>query len=193
MRGLSSWFRVLVANILGFCLLVFAQSDPRAVGQRWANLGPEESELPLRIGRRMQLLVDNEILSDFHYVRRVMGQVRKHSGNPVLQADRPWERHAASGGGLQVASALYDSADGLFKLWYNILQPQAFGGSGVAYATSRNGVAWSKPNLGLVEFGEEKDNNLCRLDPFGTLVRGLQLIRDSRPRPETQRYLVIGV
>src|SRR5947199_2452240 len=62
-----------------------------------------------------------------------------YPGNPVLKADREWEGTSAMpfSGGL-----FYDPSDHLFKVWYSST-------GGMHYATSRDGVHWDKPDLGV--------------------------------------------
>ncbi|NWG14342.1 MAG: hypothetical protein HXY20_12500 [Acidobacteria bacterium] len=181
------FLRAATRLALGICVLAPASSQ--SWPQEWVSLGPQESETPLRIGRQAQLLMDNHVLCDWWQVRRVLGPVRKHSDNPVLQADRDWERHSAKYLGVQPTAAIYDEREQIFKLWYTVLQPE---GGGTAYATSSDGIHWTKPILGLIEFAGTRSNNLCRLEPFGRLVRGLRLVQDPRERSPDRRYLAIG-
>jgi hypothetical protein len=48
------------------------------------------------------------------------------------------------------------------RMWY-LANAQA-GGLRVCYATSKDGFTWEKPNLGLVEFNGNKNNNLVDFD-----------------------------
>jgi hypothetical protein len=181
-------FQALAACIASVVLI--AGDGPQS--PRWVKLGPTPSEPALRIGAQKQLLVDNEILCDWYDVRRVLGKVRKHPDNPILQADRAWEKNSAQTWGVRPNAALYDSQEGVFKLWYTIFQPEDQG-AGVGYATSRDGIRWEKPELNLIPFGGQKQNNLCFLQPFGTVVRGLSLIQDDRQEAPDRRYKAIGV
>ena len=56
---------------------------------------------------------------------------------------------------------LFDPKDGLHKMWYSLWgakeQSQI-----LAYATSRDGVSWVKPSLGIIEYKGTKDNNIIR-------------------------------
>ena len=56
----------------------------------------------------------------------------------------------------------------------------------VAYAESVDGLAWTKPNLGIVDFGGNKRNNLVGL----TSLEGV-VFRDPNA-PEAERYAWIG-
>ena len=52
---------------------------------------------------------------------------------------------------------MYDDDFGLYRMWY-----QGYGGSPytACYATSRNGIFWERPNLGVVEHNGSTDNNI---------------------------------
>ena len=59
-----------------------------------------------------------------------------------------------------------------------------------AYAESEDGVKWTKPNLGLVEYGGNKNNNLIRTDPANLGLINLKVLADpDEPNPE-RRYKI---
>jgi hypothetical protein len=51
---------------------------------------------------------------------------------------------------------------------------------GICYAVSRDGIRWEKPNLGLVEFRGNKENNLIWRGPHGAGV--FKDLRDPNPK-----------
>lgn len=58
-----------------------------------------------------------------------------------------------------------------------------------AYAESDDGVKWVKPNLGLVEFQGNKNNNLILMDPpLGTV--NLKVLADPEDRNPDRRYKI---
>src|ERR1043166_6800674 len=71
---------------------------------------------------------------------------------PVLSADRPWEARMIS-----FYTTLIDE-DGKLRLWY--ICRDAENHPNVAYAESRDGINWTKPNLGLVVYRGSRENNL---------------------------------
>lgn len=153
------------------------------------RLGPLEAEPPLRFGAQWQLLVDTWLLSDWWRLRRIQEKVSKHPGNPILQADQPWEQGESEVPGTHTAAAVYDEKDDLYKLWYSIqTRPH-----GIGYAVSRDGVNWTKPDLGLVEFGGTTHNNVCRLDPAGKPLNGLHLVQDARGDERERRFKGISI
>ena len=111
------------------------------------------SSVPLRAGQR-QLFLDDFILGDVHQVTRVIHQPRKYEGNPVIRADR-----ATDGKSIQVRTApSWDDREKLWKVWYFRLGDDHGGGAG--YATSKDGIHWDKPALGVVEISGNRENNV---------------------------------
>ena len=64
--------------------------------------------------------------------------------NPLVRADRPWEGWRISIYG----TVLYDQDEQRFKMWYTTDESDDFPNYAVAYATSRDGIAWEKPLVG---------------------------------------------
>lgn len=99
--------------------------------------------IPISVGR--QLFVDDFLIAQTS-LARIFHRARKHAGNPILRAETALE-HATglpaacpkSGGGW------WDPADRLFKMWY-----EASWLGTMAYATSRDGLHWERPNLDIV-------------------------------------------
>lgn len=97
--------------------------------------------IPIDLGR--QLFID-DFLIETHTLRRVFHLPQKYQGNPVLSPETPLELQGeyddsavVKGGGLW-----WDPARGVFRLWY-----EAGWLTTVAYATSKDGLQWDRPNL----------------------------------------------
>ena len=108
--------------------------------------------VPLKIGKQKQLFVDNYIVEQMDGVHKTLNQPKKHPGNPVLTPDRPGEGNRAH----MYGSVIYDRQAKLFKMWYWTGVGSTMSG---AYATSKDGIHWDKPDLGLVQFQGSKRNN----------------------------------
>lgn len=95
----------------------------------------------------------------------------------VIRPDKPWE---------QLMISFYLTArdeEGKLRLWY-ICRDKA-NHPNVAYAESRDGVQWTKPNLGIVDHEGSKDNNLVGLSSLEGVV-----FRDPNA-PEAERYAYV--
>ncbi len=116
----------------------------------------------LSIGRQKQLFVDDYIIEEMDKVSQVLNPVTKYPGNPVLRPDRPWEGiHTYLYG-----AVIYDDDEDLFKMWYLGGGPERTGG---CYATSKDGINWQKPELGLVDFQGSKMNNCINWFALGMI------------------------
>lgn len=153
----------------------------------------------MNIGTRKQLLVDDYVVEDTWNLERRIIRPAKHHANPVLVADRPWEHSNRPGQrnkGLHGNSVLYDADEGLFKLWYNSSHFVHWNGPEdntytywIGYATSRDGLVWEKPDVGLFEFGGSTANNVVLTGEWWATC-GTVLKEDREPDP-ARRYKLL--
>lgn len=101
--------------------------------------------VPIDVGR--QLFVDDFLIEDTT-LKRVFHTATLHPAGPVLRPEKPWE----IGSGDAKPSAMvfsdgvwYDPTERLFKAWY-----MAGFCTGTCYATSPDGIRWTKPALDVV-------------------------------------------
>ena len=129
--------------------------------------------------RDRYLLLDSRIIEDTENVHLTVGTVQKDENNPLFKEDKPWEPRFDN----PYCSVIYDEEEGIFKCWYSIFIKSGgydgFPGEGlpsdqrawvewrkgerdfgVCYATSKDGIHWEKPELGLIEFEGSKENNI---------------------------------
>jgi hypothetical protein len=100
--------------------------------------------IPIDMGR--QLFVD-DFLIEFTNLKREFHTAKKYEGNPILKPETELEMGA---NGLPVAcpkdgGVWWDPKDNIFKMWY-----EAGWIGTMAYATSRDGINWERPNLEIV-------------------------------------------
>jgi len=94
--------------------------------------------IPIDVGR--QLFVDHFLIDETD-LRRTFHDAEYYPLNPVLQADQPHEFVEGVGKAMPFSDGIfYDPADQLFKAWY-------YSANSTNYATSPDGVKWTKPNL----------------------------------------------
>ena len=102
------------------------------------------------------LFVDDSMVAKSAGVKRTFHSVTKHPANPLLKPDREWESQYCIYG-----SVMYDREAGLFKMWHYGGIVDAVGPY-VMYATSKDGVQWNRPALGLFEVPNRKvENNIA--------------------------------
>lgn len=135
------------------------------------------------IGNRRELFVDHELVESLDGVSLRLHQPR--NAGPAIQFDRPWEGKFSA-----YATVLDDN--GLFRMYYRGL-PEAGGkvDAVTCYAESRDGVNWTKPNLGLFEIQDTRDNNVVIAK--NAHARGFSPFIDTRPGvPANERYKAIA-
>lgn len=136
-------------GLLSLLLLLVAVP---ALGQEKGNeagllVGPSN-------GPWRRLLLDATVVESQQGTERLFHAAQKYPKNPLLTADRPWESNAQGGGPALLGTVLAD--DGVLRMWYQCFTGGYFNG----YAESKDGLQWTKPNLGLLPFDGSKDNNL---------------------------------
>jgi len=82
----------------------------------------------------------DDFLIEHTTLARTFHQAQYHPSSPVLQSDQKWET-----GAMPFSGGIWnDPRDGLSKIWYQGVRKKA-----IAYATSRDGLHWEKPDPGI--------------------------------------------
>ena len=147
------FFRTVpLAALLFSCLL-----SPRS------NAG-EQSHDAIDIGSRKQLFLDERLIASSRGVRLEMNTPYVMR-DPVLVADRPWEK---PGDAFVCSYSSVMRVDGKTRLWYHVnkleFRPQPVGfvvtDKWLAYAESKDGIHFTKRKLGLNEYQGNRANNI---------------------------------
>ncbi len=144
------------------------------------------------------LLLDNRNVEIAKNVALKLGVPTKHPANPLMIEDKPWEKRYDNFYG----NVVFDNEESIYKCWYSpfVVAHSARGMSlphrkktpyeghesqemAICYATSKDGISWKKPSLGLVEFEQNLDNNLISRGPHGTGV-----FKDSHAEKTSRQY-----
>lgn len=155
-------------------------------GPVWLPLEREAHD----VGSRRELFVDRLLID-----RMDGASLRLHSPQPretVLRFDRPWEG-AFSG----YVTVLHDPRDPgrTFRMYYRGLPVSGKDGSThevTCYAESRDGIAWTKPDLGLFRVAGTRRNNvvLAGQAPFS---HNFSPFLDTRPGvPPDERFKAVA-
>ncbi|WP_203329059.1 hypothetical protein [Candidatus Laterigemmans baculatus] len=112
---------------------------------------------PVAIGSRLELFVDDFLIAE------QIGDVQQHLHQPtarevVLVTDEPWE------GNTSAYYTMFQDGD-LYRMYYRGSHADEKTQRGThpevtCYAESRDGIHWTKPKLGLVEYEGSKANNI---------------------------------
>ena len=145
-------------------------------------------------GRVVLLAIDDQSLPLRENVVQFMSRPRCRP-QPVLSPDKD-NPHAPD----QVAAHFYGAVlhdQGKFRMWYYAVGMREPGDARrpdlqnltqgpVCYAESQDGIIWTKPSLGQVEFRGRKDNNAIALPDARIL--GVYVMRDDDDPDPARRY-----
>ncbi|MBI4581097.1 MAG: hypothetical protein HY718_15440 [Planctomycetes bacterium] len=127
---------------------------------------------PITVANRRQLFIDQRFLPEARGVElRVHKPIK--TGEMTIKPERPWEQ----GGIGPYSSVSHDDAG--YHMWYHTMTTvQWHTGEGrgcICYATSKDGIHWERPDLGVAEFDGSKQNNIV----MGFGAAGLKLGQDG--------------
>jgi hypothetical protein len=130
-----------------------------------------------------QLLVDDYPVLIKTNVVRTYHPFQKYAGNPVLVAEYPWEDLVYLYG-----TVLPNETRTGYRMWYHTLRPDDTNNDGSLelYATSTDGIHWTKPILNLRSWHGSTSNNMYFTRPTaGGITSVMQTPSDPAP---TQLY-----
>jgi hypothetical protein len=143
--------------------------------------------MTLEIGTRRELFIDAHMIGQMSGTRLQLH--RPASGGIALRFDEPWARSSAGYG-----TAIADGDR--YRFYYR----KTFGETGnddgrsqvTCYAESRDGVVWSKPDLGLYEVAGTRENNVVYAG-LGPASHNFCPFVDLKPDvPPSERYKALA-
>ena len=140
------------------------------------------ADAPTTLGAKHELFLDDALIAASRNVVRRVHAAEKHPGNPLLRPTEPWEGDAA----ILYGSVLREGDK--YRMWYHA-------SGSIGYAESRDGLAWTKPRLGVVRI-DGRDTNLVLQRGAGAGEPGafpyfyelFGVHRDDRDTDPTRRY-----
>jgi hypothetical protein len=145
---------------------------------------------PLRIGSDLQLFVDEYLIESLRGATLKMHEPR--SAGKAIAFDQPWE------GNVSAYITIFRDGDKVRMYYRGASDPAYSSGAGhvpkhsevTCYAESPDGLAWSKPKLGLHEFNGSEANNIVWT---GAGAENFSPFKDANPRaPASQRYKALA-
>lgn len=147
----------------------------------FAPLAPGETAMD--VGTTLQLFVDERLIDRVDNAALKLNPPRP--GEVALHMEKPWEGVTSS------YPCVIKDGD-RYRLWYRVSsegQPKNW--NMTAYAESADGIQWTRPSLGIVEFQGSKDNNIVWPTP-GHSGHNLCVFLDGNPAAaNSERYKAI--
>jgi len=167
----------------GLAILAFAA----CLAAAFLLVGPLLAEDPLPIGSRLELFVDDYLIEELTGTAKQ--QLHKPvPGEVVLVTGAPWEGNTCA------YYVIFRDGE-LYRMYYrgshfDTATRRASHPEFACYAESRDGVHWTKPELGIVEFDGSKQNNIVWQ---GVGSHDFTPMKDARPDcPAEARYKALG-
>lgn len=141
---------------------------------------------PIALGQRRELLVDDHLIAKMEGVTLTLHKPQAH--DVALVCDAPWEGNTSG------YFTLFQDGD-LFRCYYRGTHYDEATKKGghretTCYAESRDGITWTKPKLGLVEFNGSKENNIILT---GEGCSNFAPFKDTHPNcPPESRYKALA-
>ena len=117
-----------------------------------------------------QLFVDDYLIAAKKNVVRQYHPFEKYRGNPLIVADKSWEADCVN------ACTVMPQEDGsgfrmYYYCWTEDKKTKKRSASFMCYATSKDGLKWEKPNLGLYQWDGDgtKNNNILPDGPASVM------------------------
>lgn len=145
---------------------------------------------PVEIGTTPQFFIDDHIVDNRWSLRpkreevvRVFHVPKKHERNPLIV------------GGCGHPCAAREVDTGLFKLWYQTSiwtrgEDENKVAYGIAYAESKDGLSWTRPELGLHEWKGTKANNVVWKGNADFRASGQQILQLPESARRGFRYIM---
>ncbi|MCZ6678599.1 MAG: hypothetical protein O7E52_15290 [Candidatus Poribacteria bacterium] len=147
-----------------------------------------QTDAPIEIGNRLELFVDDYLIDEISGATRTL-----HAPQPQEVAcvhDNPWEGSSSG------YKTVFQDGD-LYRMYYRgshvIYTPDGYHDPHpqvVCYAESHDGIHWTKPELGLIAFDGDKQNNIIW---EGVGAHNFAPFKDANPdcKPD-EKYKALG-
>ena len=132
-----------------------------------------------------ELFADNYLLDKLYNVESRLGT--PVSAGSVIKFDKSWE------GRFCAYVSVIDNGN-KFAMYYRGVGSAGDAANQVTcYAESKDGITWTKPNLGLFKVNGTLDNNVVMLGDAKQSTHNLSVIYDKRPGvPTGEKYKAVG-
>lgn len=141
---------------------------------------------PIDIGTRRELFTDDFLIEELSDLSQVLHSPRDEG--ITLKFDKPWE------GKFSAYATVIKNGD-LFQLYFrghDVHGPDGSDSEVTAYAESKDGIDWTKPNLGLIEHNGTTENNIV-LAGHAPVSHNFSPFLDANPEAKQDaKYKALG-
>ncbi|MEZ6047618.1 MAG: hypothetical protein R3C11_18970 [Planctomycetaceae bacterium] len=140
----------------------------------------------LEIGDKRELFVDDYLIDSLNGVHQQLSTLRDEG--PVLKFDNSWE------GAFCGYVTIIQDADQYLCYYRGLPNAGQDGNDSECYclAVSKDGINWSKPNVGIYEYGGSKENNIV-LGHHAPETHNFAPLLDSNPNVKSdERFKALG-
>ncbi len=160
--------------------------------------------------REKYYVLDSRVIAASDNAKLEVGTVKKHKANPLFVEDKAWEMRYDN----LYGNVIYDEKEKIYKCWYSPFiidaewdrkmtveqrNKKRYGARGremgICYATSKDGIKWTKPELGLMNYDPKKRHDRNSGDKKNNIVlrgpHGAGVFRDDRDPDPKRRYKTI--
>ncbi|MBI4623206.1 MAG: hypothetical protein HY736_08310, partial [Verrucomicrobia bacterium] len=142
---------------------------------------------PIVVGHVRQLMFDRHVIDDAWGVERAVHPPERHRGNPLVAGEIGFGRvHDGT-------TVIFDRETKRFRLWtrsWDLRRPKYAMSEYWAYFESRDGRAWTAPELNLVAMDGSTRNNVLRAEN-GVLFGGMSVVEVPSRLRSRGRYAVL--
>lgn len=144
------------------------------------------AQVPVQIGNRREIFVDNYLLDKLSgsFIRLH----NPHNEGAVLKFDKPWEGHFSG-----YCTIIKDGS--LYRAYYRGVRSSGSDGRDeevTCYAESKDGISWTKPDLGIKMVGGSTSNNTI-LANEPPVTHNFSPFIDTNPKAKPgEKYKALG-
>jgi hypothetical protein len=142
------------------------------------------SAMPINVGADKQLFIDRRFVERERNIALVVNRPEK-TGDRIIIADKPWESFIVN------AWVTVMEDEGRVRMWYEAYSAETPSDTQarLCYAESQDGIHFTKPELGLIEFRGSEKNNIV-FDGKPGWYHGGTVFKDPTAPPD-KRYKLI--
>ena len=128
--------------------------------------GDPPSGIPIAVTSHPQLFLDDYLIAEKVNLSRRMQRPKKHSSNPILPYEHPWEQVR-----IMSPAVIYEPQAKKFRMWYTAWgAPAGKNPAMTCYAESADGLTWRKPMMRIRAYRGRMPTNIVLMDPVETLA-----------------------